>query len=420
MTRKTPCAPQVQHIGMVLCSLLLLHCEATMDSNDSSNVDWDEDDGAADADVDGDSDSDADSDADADTDSDVDPDEDEEEASYRIPQGSGRYVFIADEANNAVVVVDSLTLAISVVDVGRRPTHLVPLADDNAAAVLSLDSDEVTLIRVDDGGMATTQDIPVRPDTNALAASPDGRYVIAYWDPKFVDESGPPNTDQEISVIQTDMGASLVVHMTVGMHPWQVVFNETATRAFVITEGGIAVIKLDALESSGIPETVELFQSGTFKPEDVDILVVPNGTWAIGRRNDAASMVAVRLDLLGASSRQYSLPDMPTDLDISADGTFGLFVLRASSQVAFFNLPLPEDETADPFTYVSLADAIVGVASLTPNGQHVLLHTTTGGGVDDQRRLSKGGSHNLRSWSARSALSPLELTPRPQSSYTNK
>jgi hypothetical protein len=344
-------------------------------------------DGGSDMDTDADSDSDADSDTDGDTDSDTDPPEEEEPPNYKVPKGSGRYVFIADETHDTVVVIDSETLVIEVADTGSRPTHLVPLSEYNAAAVISLDSDETTVVRVDNVGQVSTVDLDVRPDTNALAVSADGQFVIAWYNALYVEDSGPPGTDQEITVMRVEEGQEEVFHMTVGMHPKDVVFNEDATRAFVVTEEGINVIDMTDLENVGLPPLVELIDSPDVDPDTVEIAIDPDGNQALARVEGSDTVYTATLD--GTDDmRSYVLPGAPTDIDIAPDGTFGLLVLRSLAQVAEFDLPLPEDPLEDPFEYNDLGDVICGVSTLTPDGDTVLLYTTTAGEEDDRRLLT--------------------------------
>ena len=353
------------------------------------------DDGAAGADVDADADADSDSDADADTDADTDadgdtdtsPPEQEQEVDYIVPEGSGRYVFIADEAHDAVAVIDSETLLIQVVEVGARPTQIVPLGEGNAAAVIDIDSDEVTILRVDDSGVVTKTDLGVRPDTNAIVGSAGGEYLIAYYDARFADWSGLPGTDQEITVIDTTAGAEVAYDMTVGMHPSRVAFDDAATRAFVITEEGINVVDLTALGTVGIPPIVQMFDPVVVSPDTWEIAIAPNGATAVGFYQGGADVMTAALD--GTDDvRTYALDGAPTDLDIAPDGSFGMFVLREQAEVALFDLPLPADPLADPFRYVPLGDLVCGVATITDDGDTVLLHTTTGGDEQDRRVLT--------------------------------
>jgi hypothetical protein len=65
-----------------------------------------------------------------------------------------------------------------------------------------------------------------------------------------------------------------------------------------------------------------------------------------------------------------------------------MVVLRDMGQVAFFDLPLPDDETLDPFTYVSLEGRLAGTAFMAKDGNRILLYTTSAGTTDDRRRLT--------------------------------
>ena len=383
-----------------LFAALLSACGASDGMADMGGADGDMDadsDGDTDADTDGDGDSDGDSDGDGDTDP-----EQEEDADYMVPEGSGRYVFIADTAHDAVAVVDSETLLIEVVEVGARPTQLVALGEDSEAAVINLDSDDVSILRVGEDGAAAATDVDVRPDTNAIVGSDGGAYLVAYYDARFAEWSGPPGTDQEITVIVTAAGEELAYHMTVGMHPQRVLFNADATRAFVINQEGINVIDLEALDTVGIPPLVEMFDPVAVDPETWEIAIDPGGQTALGYYQGGADVMTASLD--GPDDvRTYTLHGPPTDLDISPDGAFGMFVLREQSEIALFDLPLPADPLADPFTYVSVGELVCGVATIAPDGDTVLLYTTTGGDDQDQRVLT-AMTRSGETWELESAL----------------
>lgn len=380
----------MKRLGWFACLLSLALVAGCSDSAlmGAGDDGWDDD--AA-----GDSDSDGDMDSDADSDSDSDPPEQEEAVNYMVPKGSGRYVFIADETHGQVVVVDSETLAVRTAEAGSRPTHLVSLGDDsNAAAVINLDSDDLTVVRVDGAGQVSTTQIPTRPDTNALSASADGGFVTAWFDPLFAAQSGAPGTDQEISVVEA--GAGDVVHLTVAMHPSRVSYNEAATRGFVITQEGINVVDLMHLDGIGLPPLVPLFDPVAVDPASVEIAIAPDGHAALARADGLAVLRAAWLDGSG-ETREYALPGAPTDLDLAPDGTFGLLVIRSLGQVLLFDLPLPADPEADPFEVVDLDGALCGLAEIAPDGDTVLLHTTTGGVEHDRRvltrlRLGAGGA----------------------------
>ncbi len=342
---------------------------------------------ASDGDADNDGDGDWDGsqsengndDAEADTDAgeSVTP-EVETQFDYRIPVSSGRYVFIADKLNDKVVAVDSVTLEIFTTAVGSTPTHVVPLNDNGEVAVISLNADEVTLIAMAPGGTATVREFDVRPDTNALAVSPTGRYVIAFFDALFEADSGIPGTDQEISIIDTTPGAEKTYELSVGIHPLRVQFSADDSRAFAITESGVDIIELAQLNPSYFPTNISLFDFTEVAPDQTETVIDPAGTVAIGRREDKAEAVAALLDGSG-ERRTYPLNGIPTDVDIAADGTFGLFTIRSAHEAAIFNLPLPADATTSAMTTIDLGDQYCGAATITGDGQYVALYTS----IDD-------------------------------------
>jgi len=372
-------------------------------------------------DADTDSSTDADSDADTDTDTDTDSDSDsevipevEEKFDYRIPVSSGGYVFIPDRANDKLIVVNSETLNIQIVEVGATPTHVVPLGDDGRVAVLAVDSDEVSIVAVDAQGTITSSEIEVRQDTNALVPSADGRFVIAFWDSLFEDESPSPETNQDISIIDTSAGKIRVYDTVVGMNPISVSYNNDTSRAFVITETGIDIIDLENLSDSFIPDAIKLFDEPFIDPDLVEVAIDATGTIAMGRRDDSVDVSVAWLD--GTDEKRiYTLPAAPTDLDLSVDGTWGMLALRATSQVAVFALPLPASATDFPFELVSLGGLVCGTATLLNDGSGAALYTTVEGTADDRRLITilsrDGAAWNTASQLLTRAIKSVEASP---------
>ena len=125
-------------------------------------------------------------------------------------------------------------------------------------------------------------------------------------------------------------------HTTVGMHPSDVVFDEATTQAFVINEEGVSAVDLVDGATAGLPPIYELFDTLTVDPDTVEYTIVPDGSLAIGRRDTSNQVVFAFLDP-SVELRTYNLTATPTDVDIAPDGSFGMFVIRALGQVAFFD-----------------------------------------------------------------------------------
>src|SRR5687768_17605606 len=85
--------------------------------------------------------------------------ETEDEGDFRVPRASGRWVYSASESSNSVAVIDSDTLAIEVVGVGRGPTVVAPLDESGHVAVLDQGSDDVALLTTS-AGTTTVEIVP--------------------------------------------------------------------------------------------------------------------------------------------------------------------------------------------------------------------------------------------------------------------
>ena len=77
---------------------------------------------------------------------------------------------------------------------------------------------------------------------------------------------------------------------------------------------------------------------------------------------------------------------------------------RSSGRVAFFDLPLPAEESIDPFSYVELEGRYAGVATLSGDGRSILLHTTVGKEENDRERITLMSKNEDGEWELSSAV----------------
>jgi len=366
------------YLLLLLSVIISQACSNELSGEGSIDGDYGNDgDNSSDTDTDIDSDNSADLNLDSESGNGYVPPEVEKRFDYRVPVSSGKYVFIADKENDTVVAVNSETLVINLTDVGASPTHIVPINDNGSIAVLSVDSNEVSLLSMNDKGVARVTVVDVRADTNALAVSPSGRYIIAFWDGLFKNESTNNQTDQDITIIDTQSSKKTAHNMIVGIHPLKIIFNKDETSAFAVTQEGVNIINLKKLSTEFMPKSVALFDYTIVDQTKTEIAIDPSGTIAIGRQEESKDITVAWLD--GSDKiRRYTLNAIPTDIDISNNGLFGMFTSRFGKQVALFNLPLPDDETEDPFKYVDIGETVAGAATISNDDKKVALYTTVG------------------------------------------
>lgn len=298
------------------------------------------------------------------------PPEMEDEGDFRVPRASGRFVYSASETTDSVAVIDSVTLAIDVVGVGRGPTVVVPLSAEGEVAVLDQGSDDVAMLRTDDQGRTTVEIVPSSPGANNLAVSPDGALLYVYHDVDGPEEQGA-GSDQELTVI--DLQGGQVYEMTVGAHPRSVVFDSTGSVAYVVTDDGVNVVPSVDLPMIGKPDLVPVVEDPAIDPSTLEIQVAPDQGVALARIAGETRLFATDL---GTGDRfDFTLPGPATDLDIATDGSFAIVTLPSTSGSRFAELSLPLDPGAEPVIH-DVDGEYVGLAHLSPDGETMLLYTT--------------------------------------------
>jgi hypothetical protein len=298
------------------------------------------------------------------------PPEMEDEGDFRVPRASGRFVYSASETTDSVAVIDSVTLAIDVVGVGRGPTVVAPLTADGAVAVLDQAGNDVAILRTDDQGRTTVEIVPSSPGANNLAVSPDGALLYVYHDVDGPEQLGP-GSDQELTVL--DVTASQAYEMAVGAHPRDVIFDATGSVAYVVTDDGVNVVPTAELSMIGKPDLIPVVDDPGIDPATLEIQVAADQGTALARIAGDTRLFAT--DLASGEQFTFELPAPSTDLDVAADGSFAIVTLPSTSGSRFVELALPVSPGDEPIVH-DVAGEYVGLAHLSPDGQTMLLYTT--------------------------------------------
>lgn len=317
------------------------------------------------------------------TDGGVPPPPPEVEYELSAPASSLRYVYVAMTELDALAKIDGSTLAVSSLAVGERPEIVATAPGSDTAVVLDSINGTATIVRPADG-MDEKITFAILPHMNELVVDPTGRYAVAYFDLNkaiaeaggidFVDDIGSFQDVTVLSLIPGQLGA---VDLTVGFRPREVEFDELGQYAYVITEDGISAIDLATATQNGpsIVPPLPVTSDPLSDPETVEVDVVSTGEYAIVR--EALTTDLRVMQLLGASAGDFwliPLPEEPSDVDLSPDGTRAYALLREARSLAIIDIP---GDALDPtgVEIVGLGAADVGSLVLSGDGTRGLIFT---------------------------------------------
>ncbi len=345
------------------------------------------------------------------------PPETEVDVAFDAPQGGRSAVYVPDPAANKVAVVDAQTFAIESLSSGRAPTYAATVPGQDVALVLNLASRDVSILRTEDGKTSLKR-LPIGHDQNAIAIAPDGQHAVIFYDARRSGQQA--QSFQDVSVLNLAPGAETVRGVSVGFRPRAVQFARDSKRAFVITEDGVSVIDLAATDGAGMIGNLVGIGDKVGDPVSLDVQVVPDGSFAVARRDGDPRMRLVNLengaiDTLSLAPLQAPAPTPPadagvadggidggmadagmmsdagmgdagayalpsglldiSDVDIAPDGTFAIAVVRNAG--TFLRIPIPEG-FRDPKRIVAthLEGSAIGSVVLSKRGDVAALYTT--------------------------------------------
>ncbi len=300
------------------------------------------------------------------------PPEKEVESSYESPVATGKYVWIANPRSGRVAYIDASSLDVRIVEAGNGPTHLAAVpspAGDDVALVLNVLSDDATMLRKTSLGL-TAQSFKTHHGANAWQVSSDGRWAIAWTDAKDVKGADATEGFQDLTVIDLTEKVPPTI-LAVGYRPVKVGFTKDGARAFAVTQDGVSIITLGETGPL-VTKNVPIADDPLEDPGTRDVSITPDGAYAIIRRDGLPDVGIVGLET--ETRTKVTLSGPVTDLDLSADGTRAIAVVRDKAEAAI--LPIPGVVTKpEEITTVTITGETVGSVSIAPTGTTAVLYT---------------------------------------------
>jgi len=287
-----------------------------------------------------------------------------------MPATTPEYVFVANPDRNTVTRISVPGLAVITTEVGDNPISVSVTPDHSTAVTYNMNSNDVSII---DAATLEVQTVAVRDGRNEMVMSPDGAWVICYFN-QHSDETGSSTggaqSFNDISLVNLETLEHFP--MVVGPNPRGIHFSVDGAIAVVVSDSYLSRIDLTASEPE--PEHIQITDDLIDPPTAEEVVLDPMGVTAIVRQFGATDLVHVDLDLLERTP--LAVGDNPTDLDITPDGTELVVVARGSSELWVYDL-------ADPFDTQSVLDlpeeTLFGSVLLSPDNERGLLYSTASG-----------------------------------------
>jgi DNA-binding beta-propeller fold protein YncE len=294
----------------------------------------------------------------------------EEDLLALMPATTPEYVFVANPDRNTVTRISVPGLAVITTEVGDNPISVSVTPDHATAVTYNMNSNDVSII---DAATLEVQTVAVRDGRNEMVMSPDGAWVICYFN-QHSDETGSSTggaqSFNDISLVNIETLEHFP--MVVGPNPRGIHFSADGAIAVVVSDSYLSRIDLTASEPE--PEHIQITDDLIDPPTAEEVVLDPMGITAIVRQFGATDLVHVDLDLMERTP--LAVGDNPTDLDITPDGTELVVVARGSSELWVYDL-------ANPFDTQSVLDlpeeTLFGSVLLSPDNERGLLYSTASG-----------------------------------------
>lgn len=338
----------------------------------------------------------------------------EVELTSEPPAVGRRFVYVALPDEARVARIEASTLTVQLRALPGLPTALRTVPGQDIAVVLSGGAARATVLRAREDGTDNQVELPVVPSANALFIGPGGESAIALFDParQAAASLSTHASLHEITLLRLAGGKERAITLAVGFRPREVRFAPDGTRAVVIAERSVTVLRLAELSAATFVPGVPLSADPLSEPAPSEVQITPDGGRAIVRLPGRPLLRVI--ELADGSIQDLALAAEPTDIDLSADGRQAVLVLRETKAVLVVDLSgdlsAPSARrsisTAPYLVGQTVLDAASGGALAFSNAvtQEVLVRVDLSAGTVRPLRLEKGVSAVVAAPDGRSAL----------------
>jgi hypothetical protein len=262
--------------------------------------------------------------------------EKEADASFRVPVVSGRWVWTANPTSGRVALIDATSFTVKTALAGAAPTYLAALPapkGSSRALVLNARSNDATLLATTaDGEIEARATLPVHAGANAWATTPDGRFAIAWTDASAEANPDPSQGFQDITVLDLEGETPSSKRLSVGYRPARVFMDDDSRYAYVVTDAGIDVVDLKSERGPIVEREVEVSANPANDTARRDVNVTPDGAFAFVSRDGKDYITVVNVEQ--GRFKDIALPGVVTDLDLSADASLAIAIVREPTLAA--------------------------------------------------------------------------------------
>lgn len=256
--------------------------------------------------------------------------EQELERAFRVPVVSGHWVWTANPTSGRVALIDATNFTVKTALAGAGPTYLTALpaeAGGSRALVINSESEDATLLAASaDGDIDVLATVPVHAGANAWAVTSDGRFAVAWTNASAVAGADASEGFQDITVLDLSSEEPTSKRLSVGYRPARVFVDDDGSFVYVVTDAGIDVVALRAEGGAVVEREVPVSADPANDTAPREVNVAPNGERAFVRREGKSYVTAV--NLTEGTFVDVALPGPVTDLDLSADATTAVAVIR--------------------------------------------------------------------------------------------
>ncbi|MGC8926641.1 MAG: YncE family protein [Myxococcota bacterium] len=261
------------------------------------------------------------------------------------PITSQKYLYILNPSNNSIAVIEPETLKVFSIKIDFSPKNLLVIPNTDYAIVLAENASRLAMLSIE-GETARTISFSLGQAYNDISVSPDGKYIIAFFNEQLRKNNevypgeGRINliNASDISLLINDPNKKIYKEIGVGRRITNIFYSTEQNTAYIVCKERIYILRFDdPFNERGEKEFIDIDPDFTSNVNTRFAYYVPNTNYIILKYITGNSIFIASTD--GNLTKKIDFEGAITDLKFTKDMTKIIISFRDIGKIKIIPVP---------------------------------------------------------------------------------
>ncbi|MCX7943433.1 MAG: hypothetical protein N2746_02860 [Deltaproteobacteria bacterium] len=298
------------------------------------------------------------------------------------PITSDKYLFLLNPSNNSIAIIEPESLKVFSVKMDFSPKNLIVIPKTDYALVLADKASKIAMLSIDKD-TTNILSFPLGQQYNDISVSPDGKYIIAYYNELLRQNNEIYAGEGRINLIKTEDISKLKINpnekiykeIDVGRRITNIFYSQERNTAYIVSKERIYFLRLDdPFNELGNQEFININPNYTENVKNRIATYLKNSEYIVLRYLSGQSLLVI--STVDLKSYEIRFESVITDMRVAKGMNKIILSFRDVGKIKI--IPIPQGIVDNSLIKeVNLGDFLAGSLEICENQEFkkVLIYT---------------------------------------------